>query len=225
MTELIRWIVENYGTISAVLAGLFSSYILIKKWGNHAINSIMLSNKFHNVFGTTPVETIHELHRKIREDFNILELRQQISERYTKIGIYITDLAGQCIWTNDYLNEIFGKDSRDMLGSGWLSGIHRKDRRHVHEEWVYSVKNGLNFSYEYTICNDKDRISIRARSIAVPVVDEHELKSLHSYVGYLVITEINNSPCDCEEEEIDGKAQKGSPEETQGEYSSPYQKE
>lgn len=217
MADLIQWILNNYGTISAVGASILSTIIILKRWGNHAIRSIMLGNKFYSIFGVDPAKTIKEVHDSIRSAHDVLEIRQQISERYLKIGIYICDLSGKCTWTNDYINEIFGLDSRDMREFGWTSAIHPDDRKRVHEEWLYSINNGISYNCEYTICNEREDIAIEVRTDAVAVINDQGIKQC--YVGFLTIYNITDKCCECRDPSkisYEKKSKEGPPPKTKG---------
>lgn len=200
LIEILKWIIDNYGTVTAGLAIALSLFLFIKKWHKHAINSINLSIKFYDIFGNSPAQEIEGLCESIREEQSLLEIRQQISERYLKIGVYITDLEGKCTWTNDYLNQIFGRDSKDMLGFGWLIGIHKDDRNRIHGEWMYSVNNKIEFSSDYVICNGKNDLAIEVTSSAVAVVNDK--KERQCYIGYVTINKITENCCSCEDKNV-----------------------
>jgi len=191
--ELLNWVVSNYGTISLVVVFIFGLIVKIRSYIKHAINAIIIGHHFGRVFGQTPAETIKEIHETIQTAHDILQIRQQISERYLKIGVYMCDLEGRCVWTNDYINEMFGLDSTDMRGFGWLTGIHTSDRKRVFDEWIHAVKNNMGYSYEYTICNVRDEVSLLVKTTAVCVIDDNNEKKC--YIGYLQIK--NSKPLEC----------------------------
>lgn len=194
----LKFLIDNYGTIVGGCTILFGIITMIVRHYKNAIRSIMLGNHFYSIFGETPAQTIKEVHDAIKSAHNVLEVRQQISERYLKIGIYICDLSGRCIWTNDYLDTIFNRDSRDMDGFGWLQSVHPEDRQRVHATWMYSVSNGIDYNCKYTVCNYEDSISIELNSSAILVYNNSNIK--HCYVGFVEILSIKEERC-CEKEE------------------------
>ncbi len=193
MQEFVKWSLEHYEVFLFVGTGLLSLSSKFRKMVKDVIRSVNLSNRFHTAYGDSPAETIKALHEAIQTAHDVLEIRQQISEKYLKIGVYICDLDGKCVWSNEYLNEMFGLDSKDMKGFGWLQAIHPKDRKRVHEEWLYSINENIQYNCEYTVCNPRDGRLIHIRTEAVAVVDEQDTKKC--YVGYLYVKSIDDLNC------------------------------
>lgn len=193
MSKILEWCAEHYELLLFIGTCLLSFSTKFRKMVKDVLRSVNLSNRFHSAYGDTPAETIKALHEAIQTAHDVLEIRQQISEKYLKIGVYICDLDGKCLWSNEYLNEMFGLDSQAMKGFGWLQAIHSKDRKRVHEEWLYSIKEGIQYNCEYTICNLRDGRLIDARTEAVVVIDDNNEKKC--YVGYLSIKSVETMNC------------------------------
>ena len=68
-------------------------------------------------------------------------------------GIYECDEFGRCLWVNDTLADMWGKDKSEMYGSGWLSCIATEERENVWERWQFAVKNGTPYEDIYTVKN------------------------------------------------------------------------
>ena len=182
-TSFIKWLIENYGIITAAGTAVLTSFLFLKKWVKNAIRSLSLSNKFHDLFGDNPAEKIkdtHELHRYAKD---LLTARVSISEQWLKIGVYICNKEGECTWTNEYLNNIFGLDSQDMLGFGWLSSIYKDDRKRVNEEWLYAIRNNIPYDSTYFVVNNRDNLLISVKAKALAVVDNDD--EVQCYIGYL----------------------------------------
>ena len=183
IASVISWLFENYGVITAVGAAVLSSFLFLKKWGKNAIRSLSLSNKFHTLFGDDPAEKIkstQELHRYAKD---LLNIRVSISEQWLKIGVYICNKEGECTWTNEYLNNILGLDSQEMLGFGWLSSIYKDDRKRVNEEWLYAIRNKIPYDSTYFVVNNRDNLLIGVKAKALAVVDNDD--EVQCYIGYL----------------------------------------
>lgn len=179
----ISWLIENYGVMTAVGATALSSFLFLKKWVKNAIRSLSLSNKFHTLFGDDPAEKIknsQELHRYAKD---LLSIRVSISEQWLKIGVYICNKEGECTWTNEYLNNMFGLDSQDMLDFGWLSSIYKDDRKRVNEEWLYAIHNKIPYDSTYLVVNHRDNLLISVKAKALAVVDNND--EVQCYIGYL----------------------------------------
>lgn len=179
----IKFLMDNYGIVSAAGTAVLTSFLLLKKWAKNAIRTFTLSDRFHDLYGDDPAEKIkntQELHRYAKD---LLSVRVSISEQWLKIGVYICNKEGECTWTNEYLNNMFGLDSQDMLGFGWLTSIHRDDRKRVNEEWLYSINNNIPYDSSYLLINARDNLLISVKTKALAVVDNNE--EVQCYIGYL----------------------------------------
>ena len=193
MIDLVKLLIENYGSAALVITTLFGILVKSRRNIKYAIRSLITGHRFNVLFGDTPAETIKKLYESIQNSHDLLEVKQQIYERFLEIGVYICDLEGKCTFTNDYLNEIFGLDSRDMRGFGWLQAIHSEDRKRVHETWLYAIREGIAYNCEYTICNYREEKSFDVRTTAIAVTDEKDIKTF--YVGYITLVSTRKLDC------------------------------
>lgn len=186
MENLFNWCVANYGTIAAFCTTLFTVFLFGRKWIKNAIRAIILGDKFHSLYGVDPVQAIRELHDAIQRSHDTLEIRQCISEKYLQIGIFMCQTGtGKVVWTNQYLNDLFGLDSTEMKGFGWLNSIDQIDRERVHKTWLYSVNNNIPYDCSYTIINQRNKNLYKVSSQAISVVDDND--QVVCYVGYITI--------------------------------------
>lgn len=190
ISDVVSWLVSNYGIVTAGITTAISLILFLKKWVKNAIRSFHLSNKFHSIFGDSPAEKIRDTQDLYDAAKGLLEARVSISEQWLKIGVYICDKDGACTWTNEHINNIFGLDSQNMLGFGWLSSIDQNDRKRVNEEWLYSIHNKIPYTSSYLIRNTRDNLLISIKTKALAVVDSDD--EVHCYIGYL--TEQSRSP-------------------------------
>jgi PAS domain S-box-containing protein len=65
------------------------------------------------------------------------------------VGIFSTDINGQCLYVNQRWSEIAGLTPDEARGEGWVGAIHPDDRARVAEEWRQSTENGRAFRSEY----------------------------------------------------------------------------
>jgi PAS domain S-box-containing protein len=64
------------------------------------------------------------------------------------IGIFQTDAAGRCLYTNARWQSLTGLSQEESLGDGWSRGIHSDDRSRVFEEWTACAREGRDFDAE-----------------------------------------------------------------------------
>ena len=188
--DIIKVLAENYGTISIVLASIITFIVRCMRYVKNAIRSLVLGNRFHVVFGDNPAESIKAIHDAIQTSYEVYELRQQITERHIKIGIFICDTKGRCTWSNSYLNELFCLDSKDMMGFGWLQAIHQSDRKRVNDHWIYSIENDIAYDCDYTIINKRDSLELDVTASAMAVKNDEDV--VQCYVGYIKINKVRD---------------------------------
>lgn len=81
------------------------------------------------------------------------QLRQS-EERFKKLcnsspfGIFETDPAGRCSYTNPRWNEISGRSREDNEGLGWSQAIHPEERQAVMAAWKAAAETGREWSSE-----------------------------------------------------------------------------
>lgn len=181
----VKFWVENYGTISLLIGIILGLVTKGRRLIIYAVRSINLGHRFHNTFGDTPAETIKDLYDSIQCSYDTMEVRQRIAEKFIKLGIYICSPEGKCIWSNECLNEIFGLDSEDMKGNGWLKAVAEKDRVRVNEHWIYCVRNKISYECDYCIHNHRNDTYTNVTTNAIAVLDDRD--EIQCYVGYLTV--------------------------------------
>ena len=68
---------------------------------------------------------------------------------FSPIGIYITNLDGDCTYANAFWLKMAGMKLNEALGDNWIEAIHPEDRQMVQEKWYQSVKSHGTWGYEY----------------------------------------------------------------------------
>ena len=84
------------------------------------------------------------------------------------IGVFQTDLAGKCLYTNTCWQEIAGLTLEESLGDGWINAIHPDDRQRVRAEWDRSIQEARDFLQEFRFLTPDGKVSwVWARSAAI----------------------------------------------------------
>lgn len=65
------------------------------------------------------------------------------------VGIYLTDIEGNCTYTNPTCRTICGLTLEETLGSGWSKVVHPDDRTWLLEQWATAIATGEAFFAEY----------------------------------------------------------------------------
>ncbi len=66
-------------------------------------------------------------------------------------GIFHTDLAGNCTYTNPRWQELYGLDGQESLGDGWTQALHPEDRASIFSEWQRCAISGQEFDMEFRL--------------------------------------------------------------------------
>lgn len=190
MNELLKWASENYGTITAGFTALVGICSLFYKKVSHAIFTFSLSHNFRSLFGENPATAIKETCDTIKQANEILSIRQEIHEKYLCVGIYVCESKyGKTLWTNEYLNELYGLDSQEMLDYGWLRAVAHKQRDSVYKKWEDSYINNYPYQAIYKIFNQRTGQEVIIETEAFPVMTDN---SIVCYVGLVIIKKDSN---------------------------------
>src|SRR5919206_2441244 len=64
------------------------------------------------------------------------------------VGIFVTDGAGNCTYTNPRCRAICGFSAEEALATGWVEFIYPDERERVYREWQAQISAGREFSGE-----------------------------------------------------------------------------
>jgi hypothetical protein len=84
------------------------------------------------------------------------ELRQS-EERFrslsacSPVGIFLTDMAGQCTYTNPRYQTICEVSAEASLGAGWLQCVCAEDRDRAIQDWLRYTQEGKEYSDEFRL--------------------------------------------------------------------------
>ena len=67
----------------------------------------------------------------------------------TPVAIFHADLAGNCIYVNEYWSELTGRPVRTALGEGWKEAVHPDDVPRIIAEWERCLRLGIQFCLHF----------------------------------------------------------------------------
>ena len=79
------------------------------------------------------------------------ELLFQTLAQVSPVGIFRTDVRGDCVYVNERWCEIAGISADAALGQGWARAIYPADRDRVVAEWYRSAEENRPFKMEYRL--------------------------------------------------------------------------
>ncbi|HEY9609700.1 PAS domain S-box protein [Allocoleopsis sp.] len=83
--------------------------------------------------------------QRLREN----EERFQSLSACSPVGIFLTDVEGQCTYTNPRCQSICGFTLEESLGVGWSQSVYPEDRERVFADWSESTREGREYSDEF----------------------------------------------------------------------------
>jgi len=86
------------------------------------------------------------------------------------VGLYATDAAGACTYTNPRWQEIFGLSLQESQGSGWADTLHPDDRAAVFTEWNQAANQAREFQMGFRLLR-RDGSTIHVHSQAKALRD------------------------------------------------------
>jgi PAS domain S-box-containing protein len=81
------------------------------------------------------------------------------------LGVFHTDAAGRCTYTNARWQSIFGLSIEQSLVEGWTNSLHAEDRQAVWGEWQRAAAAGREFAMDFRL-RRADASMRRVRSLA-----------------------------------------------------------
>lgn len=74
------------------------------------------------------------------------------------VGIFETDVDGNCLFVNLRWQELAGLTLKQALGQGWLNAIHPDDMTTLFTEWQSALANARDFSLEYRFLTPEGKV-------------------------------------------------------------------
>jgi diguanylate cyclase (GGDEF)-like protein/PAS domain S-box-containing protein len=111
-----------------------------------------LDEKQRELLSKLSATAVHLLEgrRAMRLEAKSRQEAEQISAAMP-IGLYATDAAGACYYTNDRWQEIYGLSLEESLGDGWAKSLHPEDREAVFAEWIQAAEEQRPFQKTFRL--------------------------------------------------------------------------
>lgn len=87
-------------------------------------------------------------YKATREALAVSEVRFRAMSDASPLGIFVSDVHGECIYTNAAYHKISGLNLEQTLGTNWSTAIHPDDRQRVLVEWRAAARGGAEFHAE-----------------------------------------------------------------------------
>lgn len=61
------------------------------------------------------------------------------------LGVFVTNPEGECIYSNVAFQTISGYIAEQLLGDGWIKGVHEDDKQNVAHKWLEAISKKQKF--------------------------------------------------------------------------------
>ncbi|NJR59070.1 MAG: response regulator [Cyanobacteria bacterium CRU_2_1] len=126
------------------------------------IDPVILTSKvsvFVDLFRKTEMlrQQTEEVRRQAAQLSEINNELRRSEERFrllsvcSPVGIFVTDNAGYCTYTNPRCQTICGFSLENSLNEAWLKFVHPEDRNRVSADWLTYIGDGHEYSDEFRL--------------------------------------------------------------------------
>ncbi|PKO90342.1 MAG: diguanylate cyclase [Betaproteobacteria bacterium HGW-Betaproteobacteria-12] len=98
------------------------------------------------------------------------EARFRAMSDASPLGIFVSDAAGDCVYTNAAYHQISGLDFAQALGTSWSMAVHPDDRQRIVVAWRAAVASDEPFQAEVRFLR-RDGSTVWTRLNAAPMLD------------------------------------------------------
>jgi PAS domain S-box-containing protein len=99
------------------------------------------------------------------------------------VGIFRTDVDGNCIYVNHRWCQIAGLNFEKAQGTGWVWGLHPEDRDRVVQQWYDSVRDNVMFCSEYRFLRSD---AVATWVFAQAVAERADNGKIIGYIGTII---------------------------------------
>jgi diguanylate cyclase (GGDEF)-like protein/PAS domain S-box-containing protein len=114
-------------------------------------------------------------HRITRLALTLSEARFRAMSDASPLGIFVSDIHGECVYTNDSYQKMSGLTFEQTLGMNWSMAIHQDDRQRVLLEWRAAALGEAKFKSEARFLRSDGSI-VWARLNAAAMMDGQHLR-------------------------------------------------
>jgi diguanylate cyclase (GGDEF)-like protein/PAS domain S-box-containing protein len=93
--------------------------------------------------------------RRMARAFVASEARFRALSEASPLGVFATDAAGACTYTNARWQAIFGLAEAEARGDGWSRTLHPDDKAAVFAQWQRAATLNQEFDVEFRVCHGK----------------------------------------------------------------------
>jgi len=97
----------------------------------------------------------HGMEKKLKES----EARFRTLAEAAPVGIFQTDINGDCIYVNEKWSAMAGLSPGEAMGKGWEKALHPEDHQRVSSRWYLLAISGEKFAMEYRFKTPEGKVT------------------------------------------------------------------
>ena len=112
--------------------------------------------------GPRQVVVAHEnitARKRAEEEVRKSEERYRAITDNSPVGIFQTDVQGDCTYVNPRWTEITGLTFDEALGKGWSQALHPEDKQRVFDDWYEAAIAGSSYDWECRFVTKQGKVS------------------------------------------------------------------
>ncbi len=138
-----------------------------------------IKDKDENILGMVLVFNDITEQYKLQKEVAFNQKKYKILATMAPVGLFYTDMKGNCLYVNDTWCDIAGMKFTEALGTGWASAIYAGDQEKVFSAWNDFVNNDTDFKLEYRFQNGSEIRWVLGQALA----EEDINGNIIGYVG------------------------------------------
>ena len=122
--------------------------------------AVRVDAKSQDEIGDT-ARAFNDMAARLESSYSSLKKSEQGYQALTDVspvGIFNTNVEGDCIYVNERYSEIAGLPQSRFYGTGWGDILHPDDRENVVNKWVSCVEAGVPYDSEHRIVNAEGNV-------------------------------------------------------------------
>lgn len=123
---------------------------------------------------------IRKENERAREELRLSEERFRSLTELLPVGVYLTDINGQYLYTNQKWLEMTGLNSEEATGDGWMRALHPDDRDNTLAAWQRVIRDGGKMAGEFRVITPEGKIT-EISGLTNVLLDEHGKQA--GYIG------------------------------------------
>lgn len=110
-----------------------------------------LYNNAGQLIGATKI--VHDMREEVLRKRLLAEseAKYRVLSEASPLGVFATDAAGECTYTNHRFQLIFELTPEDCLGKGWYRAVQPEDFESLCDEWLRATQNLSDFNLEISL--------------------------------------------------------------------------